>query len=124
MGLRDELQADIAEALDEDLADTVQTFSCERIIKTDWDPLTETHTVIKESYSGRCVIGFYNQQEVVKSDVINILSTDKKGTLLQNETSKVPLIDDEWNTLQGKYRVMYVKADPANVTWVIQLRKV
>ncbi|MCH7394188.1 glutamate 5-kinase [Acinetobacter dispersus] len=124
MGLRDELQADIAEALDEDLADAVQTFSCERIIKTEWDPLTENHIEVKESYSGRCVIGFYNQQEVVKSDVINILSTDKKGTLLQNETSKVPLIDDEWNTLQGKYRVMYVKADPANVTWVIQLRKV
>ncbi|KCX62417.1 hypothetical protein J555_4132, partial [Acinetobacter baumannii 1146103] len=31
MGLRDEIQADIAEAFNEDLADAVQTFTCERI---------------------------------------------------------------------------------------------
>ncbi|MEN8315614.1 glutamate 5-kinase, partial [Acinetobacter baumannii] len=42
MGLRDEIQADIAEAFNEDLADAVHSFTCERISKTNWDPKTET----------------------------------------------------------------------------------
>lgn len=33
MGLREELQADLAEAFNEDLADAVHTFTCERISK-------------------------------------------------------------------------------------------
>ena len=33
MGLRDEIQADIAEAFNNDLADAVHTFTCERISK-------------------------------------------------------------------------------------------
>ena len=33
MGLRDEIQADIAEAFNDDLADAVHTFTCERISK-------------------------------------------------------------------------------------------
>ena len=49
MGLRDELQADIAEAFNEDLADAVHTFTCERISKTNWDPKTETHVEVKEN---------------------------------------------------------------------------
>ena len=38
MSLRDEIQAEITEAFNEDLADAVHTFTCERISKTDWDP--------------------------------------------------------------------------------------
>ncbi len=33
MSLRDEIQADIAEAFNDDLADAVHTFTCERISK-------------------------------------------------------------------------------------------
>ncbi len=34
MSLRDEIQADIAEAFNEDLADAVHTFTCDRIVST------------------------------------------------------------------------------------------
>ncbi|TPS60445.1 glutamate 5-kinase, partial [Acinetobacter baumannii] len=34
MGLRDEIQAEIAEAFNDDLADAVHIFTCERISKT------------------------------------------------------------------------------------------
>ncbi|MDV7480515.1 glutamate 5-kinase, partial [Acinetobacter baumannii] len=34
MGLHDEIQADIAEAFNEDLADAVHSFTCDRISKT------------------------------------------------------------------------------------------
>ncbi|EPU9020254.1 glutamate 5-kinase, partial [Acinetobacter baumannii] len=43
MGLRDEIQADIAEVFNDDLADAVYTFTCERFSKTNWDPKTETY---------------------------------------------------------------------------------
>ncbi|NNP75552.1 glutamate 5-kinase [Acinetobacter sp. Ac_3412] len=122
MGLRDELQADIAEALDEDLADAVQTFSCERIIKTEWDPLTETHKTIKENYSGRGVLfGSYSQYEI---KTLGVLATDKKAIVLQNEVTMVPKIDDEWLTPHGKFRVVHIQQDPAETIWIMWLREI
>ncbi|ENU24199.1 hypothetical protein F993_01515 [Acinetobacter proteolyticus] len=122
MGLRDELQADIAEAFDEDLADAVHSFSCERIIKTDWDPLTETHREIKQTYTGRGVLfGSYNQYEI---QALGVLATDKKAVVLQNEVTMIPKIDDVWFTPLGKFRVMHIQQDPAEAIWKCQLRKV
>ncbi|EPF72555.1 hypothetical protein GCM10025882_31810 [Acinetobacter gyllenbergii] len=122
MTLRDELQADIAEAFNEDLADAVQSFSCERIIKTDWNPLTETHTAIKENYSGSGVLfGSYSQYEI---QTLGVLATDKKAVVLQNEVTMIPLINDEWVTPQGKFKVIHVSQDPSQSIWICQLRMV
>ena len=122
MSLRDEIQADIAEAFNEDLADAIHTFTCERITKSNWDPKTETYLETKESYTGRGVLfGSYSQYEIL---TLGVLATDKKATVLQNEVSIPPRIDDEWTTEQGKYRVMHIKQDPAATIWKCQLRKV
>lgn len=124
MGLRDEIQADIAEAFNTDLADAITPFTCERITRGNWDPVEETYDETRFEYSGRCVFGFYNQQEVVKSTVLNILETDRKATLMQSEVTAEPKVDDEWR-IEGKlYRVMYIKSDPADVAYTVQLRKV
>ncbi|HCW3710193.1 TPA: glutamate 5-kinase [Acinetobacter baumannii] len=122
MGLRDEIQADIAEAFNGDLADAVHTFTCERISKTNWDPKTETSIEVKENYSGRGVLfGSYSQYEI---QTLGVLATDKKATVLQNEVTKEPMIDDEWSTAQGTYRIMHIKQDPISASWKCQLRKV
>lgn len=124
MGLRDEIQADIAEAFNTDLADAITPFTCARIIKGNWDPVEETYDETRFEYSGRCVFGFYNQQEVVKSTVLNILETDRKATLMQSEVTAEPKVDDEWR-IEGKlYRVMYIKSDPTKLLYTVQLRKV
>ncbi|VCX19350.1 hypothetical protein BANRA_03422 [Acinetobacter baumannii] len=34
------------------------------------------------------------------------------------------MIDDEWSTAQGTYRIMHIKQDPASTIWKCQLRKV
>lgn len=102
MGLRDEIQADMAEAFNDDLADAVQTFTCERVSKTNWDPKTETSIEVKESYSGRGVLfGLYSQYEI---QTLGVLATDKKATVLQNEVSMTPKIDNEWLTALGSFR--------------------
>ncbi|MGP3307293.1 glutamate 5-kinase [Acinetobacter baumannii] len=122
MGLRDEIQADIAEAFNEDLSDAVHTFTCERTSKTNWDPKTETFVEVKENYSGRGVLfGSYSQYEI---QTLGVLATDKKAIVLQNEVTKEPMIDDEWSTAQGTFRIMHIKQDPIGASWKCQLRKV
>lgn len=122
MNLRDEIQADIAEAFNEDLADAVHSFTCERVISTNWNPKTNTSEDVVERYEGRGVLfGSYNQYEIL---TLGVLATDKKATVLQNEVTKEPKIDDEWNTAQGTFRVMHIKQDPISTSWKCQLRKV
>ncbi|HHB1604428.1 TPA: glutamate 5-kinase [Acinetobacter baumannii] len=122
MGLRDEIQADIAEAFNEDLADAVQTFTCDRVVSTNWNPKTNTSENVIEHYEGRGVLfGSYNQYEI---QTLGVLATDKKATVLQNEVSMTPKIDDEWLTALGSFRVIHIQQDPASTIWKCQLRKV
>lgn len=122
MGLRDELQADLAEAFNEDLEDTVHSFTCERISKTNWDPKTETHVEVKENYTGRGVLfGSYSQYEI---QTLGVLATDKKAIVLQNEVPMTPKMEDEWVTPLGIFRVKHIQQDPAATIWKCQLRKV
>ncbi len=122
MGLRDELQAEIAEAFNEDLADAVHTFTCERVSKKNWDPKTETYVEVKENYSGRGVLfGSYSQYEI---QTLGVLATDKKATVLKNEVTMVPIMEDEWVTPLGTFRVKHIEQDPAATIWKCQLRKV
>lgn len=124
MGLRDDIQADLAEAFDEedDLADAVTAFTGSRFLPGEYDPATGTSgTTI--AYSGRGVFGSYSRQEV---DGQHILATDIKVTALQNEVTldadgspATPQIDDTINGLA----VINVGKDPAGATWSIQLRK-
>ncbi|KJZ13504.1 hypothetical protein TW86_11345 [Halomonas sp. S2151] len=117
MGLRDELQADIAEAYDSDLADAVTTFTGSRtVVSGEFDPVEGTYPETTVTYSGRGVFGGYSIQEV---DDQHIRRTDVKLTALQNEVSDTPAIDD---TIDGML-VVNVGADPAKATWTIQLRR-
>lgn len=122
MSLRDEIQADIAEAFNEDLADAVHPFTCDRVVSTNWNPKTNTSEEVIEQYKGRGVLfGSYNQYEVL---TLGVLATDKKAIVLQNEVSKEPMIGDQLNTAQGTYRIMHIKQDPISASWKCQLRKV
>ncbi|TYO15455.1 hypothetical protein FXF41_17520 [Acinetobacter baumannii] len=94
----------------------------ERISKTNWDPKTETYVEVKENYSGRGVLfGSYSQYEI---QTLGVLATDKKATVLQNEVTMTPKIDDEWLTSLGSFRVIHIQQDPASIIWKCQLRKV
>ena len=51
MGIRDELQAEIAEAFDTDLADAVHPFTGSYTVQAGWDPVTETGGETTRSYA-------------------------------------------------------------------------
>lgn len=122
--MRDELQEELAAAFNEDLADAVDTFTCEKpIYSGEFDFETQTYPVIgSESYSGRGVLfGSYLKDLVKPADY---QAEDAKAIVLQNEVAAVPQIDDIWVTSKGDFKVVNIGADPTNSIWTCQLRKV
>ena len=122
MGLKADLDADVTEAFDTDLADAVQPFTGIRTVQGEpsiEDILTNTvgsnSTII--NYSGRGVFGGYSEFE---ADNESIMANDVKLTALQSEVTARPQLDDNING----YQVVGVNQDPVSVTFTIQLRKV
>lgn len=123
MGMRDELQEELAEAFSTDLADAVDTFTCEKpIYSGEFDFETQTYPVVgSESYSGRGVRGNY-LRDMVKP--IDYQATDAKAIVLQNELTGIPQIGDVWQFRDGGFEVKNIGQDPTSSIWTCQLRKV
>lgn len=122
--MRDELQAELAEAFNEDLADAVDSFTCQKPIYSGvFDFETQTYPVVgSESYSGRGVLfGSYLKDLVKPADY---QAEDAKAIVLQNEVTAAPQIGDVWNTVKGGFEVKNIGSDPVSATYIIQLRKV
>ena len=122
--MREELQAELAEAFSSDLADAVDSFTCEKpIYSGEFDFETQTYPVVgRESYSGRGVLfGSYLKDLVKPADY---QAEDAKAIVLQNGVTQVPQIDDVWATSKGDFKVVNIGADPVAATFTIQLRKV
>lgn len=124
MGMRDELQEELAAAFNEDLADAVDSFTCQKpIYSGEFDFETQTYPVIgSESYSGRGVLFGSHLKDLVKP--ADYQAEDAKAIVLQNEVTAVPQIDDVWATSKGDFKVVNIGADPTDSIWVCQLRKV
>ena len=127
MGLRDDLQRDLAEAFNTDLADAVNPVVGVRKVQGEYDPDSGSTSETITNYAGRGVFGKYLAKEI---DGSLIQTTDEKLTILQNElfitlagepteTPAIPVIGD---VIGGK-RAMNVSQDPAKATWTVQLRK-
>ena len=124
MGLREELQADIADAFNTDLKDAVSEFTCTKIIYSgEMDFATQTYPIIgNETYSGRGVLFGSYQKDMVKP--VDYQVTDCKATVLQNEVTQVPQISDVWMTVKSEFRVVNIGADPMDAIWKVQLRAI
>lgn len=122
--MREELQAELAEAFSTDLADAVDTFTCEKpIYSGEFDFETQTYPVVgSESYSGRGVLFGSYLKDMVKPTDYQV--TDSKATVLQNEVTQVPQIGDVWATSKGDFKVINIGADPTNSIWTCQIRRV
>lgn len=124
MGIKDDIQAEVAAAFNDDLAGAVDSFTCQKpIYSGEFDFETQTYPVVgSESYSGRGVLfGSYLKDLVKPADY---QAEDAKAIVLQNEVTQVPQIDDVWATSKGDFKVVNIGADPTDSIWVCQLRKV
>lgn len=124
MGLRDDIQTDLAEAFDSDLADAVTAFTGVRTIASevddgidDWMNPPDAPSNSTLTYSGRGVFDkkFYEDKESATIQVTDVLLI-----CLQSEITAAPYFDDKIND----YRVITVTPDPANTIYEIQLRQV
>lgn len=128
MGIRSELQAELGQAFDTDLADAVAPVDGTRSVPGAYDPEKGGSTSATTlHYAGRGVFGQYKDREI---DGTRILASDVRLKALQNEllmkegdqitaNPAIPAIGDR---ISG-YRVMNVGQDSAKATWTIQLRK-
>lgn len=123
MSMRDELQEELAAAFNEDLADAVDSFTCEKLIYSgEFDFETQTYPIVgDESYSGRGVLFGSYLKDMVKPTDYQV--TDSKAIVLQNEVTGIPQIGDEWLTSKGDFKVVNIGSDPVAATYSIQLRK-
>lgn len=124
MGLRDDIQADLAEAFDSDLSDAVTAFTGVRTMADDTDsggddwmlpPDAPSNSTL--TYTGRGVFADYTAYEL-DNDIVQ--ASDVKLICLANEITAEPIADDKIND----YRVVRVNRDPASATYEIQLRQV
>lgn len=126
MGLRDEIQADLAEAFDEDLADAVSAFTGTYMGPGVWDPVNEATTAQPVTYTGRGVLDSYDTRRV---DGLNILVGDVLLICLANEVTDKPAVGHQITApdlVTGEpatYRIVSPGIDPAKAHYEIQLRK-
>ena len=124
MGIKDDIQTEVAAAFSADLADAVDTFTCEKpIYSGEFDFETQTYPVVgSESYSGRGVLFGSYLKDMVKPTDYQV--TDSKAIVLQNEVAGIPQIGDVWVTGKGEFEVKNISQDPTSSIWSCQLRKV
>lgn len=126
MGIRDELQIEVAAAFDTDLKDAVKDFTGTYTVLGDWDPVTETGSETQVTYSGRGVLARYKLRRI---DGVNILHGDLKLTALVNEVTDKPAIGhfvtapDPITGVLQRYEVITSAADSAGAAYSIQLRR-
>ncbi|KQQ60153.1 hypothetical protein ASF84_05455 [Pseudomonas sp. Leaf127] len=121
MGMRDEIQAELAEAFSDPdgLADAVEAFSGGITLPGAVDPVTEESTpgeVI--AYTGR---GVFTGYKIDLIDGESIKASDKLLIALTNEVlGGLPQVGHKINGMN----VLKVGIDPAGATYQIQLRAV
>jgi len=126
MGLRDEIQTDLAEAFDTDLADAVQPFTGEYLGPGVYDPVTEETTAQPVTYTGRGVLDNYDSRRI---DNVNIKVGDVLLICLANETTDKPAIGHKVTTIElltgepAVYTIVNPGVDPAVAHYEIQMRK-
>jgi len=126
MGLRGDIQADLAEAFDDDLADAVFPFTGSYMGPGVWDPVNETTTAQPVIYTGRGVLDSYDSRRI---DGVNILVGDVLLICLANEVTDRPAVGHQITVtdlitgLPATYRIVSPGIDPAQAHYEIQLRK-
>lgn len=120
MGLREEVQTDVAEAMNGDLADAVATITYTAPSTGAYDPNTGEVTQDETSYPGRAIL-----YDAIYADVPanpSLKEVTKKGVILQNELDATPAPDGVIRTPTETLLVLFVKPDPAEATWELYMK--
>lgn len=122
MGLRDDIQTDIAEAFDTDLADAVKSLVLIDRKGGAYNPYTGDIADAETRTATRGTVSSYTALETMYSGgAIDI--NDSKILILANEVSVVPITDNFVEVTGEEYRILGVKVDPADAAYILHTRK-
>lgn len=122
MGLKQEMQKDIADEFDNDLADSIkklQLIVSISIYNTD----SGTNVVSEKVYQTRGMISGYTAKEIGVANGA-IKEGYFKCIILENEISIVPKIDSIINENGTRYLIKKMNADALNVAYHIDMEKI
>ena len=121
MGIKEELQSELAEAFDGDLSDAVSDgvfYSIEYSNDTTMGSVTPSET----TYDTRGVVTYYLAEEIARSGG-SLQTGDAKIVIIQSELDAIPAIGDEMVIGTAYYKIFNVKPDPTNSIWTLQMRR-
>lgn len=123
MGLKEDLENDIAEAFNGDLNDAIKEFSYYEYVRGNYDPDLGTSGSFGDPVQSRGAFVDYTQFEIMNS---NVEAADSKLIVLQNELSATPSIGSKIiETIStDEYRIQGREQDPTNTIWELHIRKV
>ena len=122
MGLRAEIQSDIAEAFDTDLSDAVKPITLIDRKNGVYDPATGDLTGAETTTDTRGVVSPFTSLEVLYSGG-SIDIKDSKIIILANEISIEPSTEHIVKIANEEYSILKVKKYPADATYTLHTRK-
>ena len=120
MGLQSDIQTDVAQALDSDLADATYDFIYQTS-QSEYDPVVGKPIEMKENYHTR---GVFSPIENSQVDGEQIKIGDAQFLILENELEVKPEIDNLILFGSDTYYINIVLIDPAQAMWDLTARKV
>ena len=120
--VQEDVKKEMQRTFHRDFATMLRTTSYERAA-TDgsFDRVTETYTGGTNGFQ-ESLQALWRKPKGKIVDGINVHVTDKKVTFLQDD---VPTLTPQLNdVLDGKWRIILIESDPADVFWSVYVRRV
>ena len=126
MGLRDDVQIALADAMNTDLSDVVTTFRLVVTTNGAYDPITGTFEQTVVETPGRGIFDSFGADELRDSQ---IKSTDAKLIVNGPDIGAIPAVDDRIVADDSGDEYFIIRAKPImgetpTIVWELQLRKV
>lgn len=124
MGIYADIQADVKEAMDDDLADAVATLTItETVSSIAYDPLTGTATNTPVVSTMRCIVVDADLKDEKEPDSDTTVN-DLEVMVLDSEKTTNFRVGLEASVRGLDYKVAQYKVDPAGATHSLELRRI
>jgi len=120
MSLYDDIQSDVAEAFDTDLADAVTTFTFTEFGTPAYDASTGTTVTPETDYEIRGVVIKNIEGEIADESVFKDLV---KLLILASEATVTFIMDMKVAFGGDSYKIVGISKDPANATFTLDCRR-
>ena len=116
MGIYDDIQAEVAEALNSDLSDCSVPLTLVQVYSDDYDPATGTSRKINIETETR---GVAQPVDASKIDGEHLKIGDVYFFIIDSELAEIPELGEIIQHKSEDYVITNIERDPADATWLI-----